>query len=48
ENWRERLSDLILEADTVIFVLSHEAARSEVCAWEVAEADRRSKRLLPV
>jgi hypothetical protein len=31
-----------------VFVLSPESARSEICAWEVEEAVRLSKRILPV
>ena len=36
------------EADTVVFVLSPTSARSEICAWEVEEATRLGKRILPV
>ncbi len=48
EDWRKRLSRLILEAETIVFVLSPESTASEVCAWEVEEAGRLSKRILPV
>ena len=48
EAWQQRLGNLILEADTVVFVLSPSSARSEVCAWEVEEAAKHSKRILPV
>ena len=48
EDWKKRLGDLILHADTVVFALSPSSARSETCAWEVAEAVRLSKRILPV
>src|SRR5262249_7967915 len=48
EKWKQRLSNLISEADTVVFVLSPTLARSEVCAWEVEEATRLGKRILPV
>jgi TPR repeat protein len=48
EKWKERLGNLISEADTVVFVLSPTSARSEVCAWEVEEATRLGKRILPV
>src|SRR4249920_2192283 len=48
EKWQERLGTLILEADTVVFVLSPESATSDICAWEVIEADKRAKRLIPV
>ena len=43
EAWKRRLGDLISEADTVVFVLSPDSARSETCNWEVEEAARLSK-----
>ena len=48
EDWKKRLGDLILHADTVVFALSPSSARSEICAWEVEEAVRLGKRILPV
>lgn len=48
EKWEDRLGGLIAEADTVVFVVSPEAVKSERCAWEVAQTQQRSKRLLPV
>jgi TIR domain-containing protein len=48
EDWKRRLGNLISEADTVIFVLSPASARSDICAWEVEEAARLGKRILPV
>src|SRR5262249_1170062 len=48
EAWNRRLGNLIREADTVVFVLSPTSARSEICAWEVGEAARLGKRILPV
>jgi WD40 repeat protein len=48
EEWKRRLGSLISEADTVVFVLSPSSARSEMCAWEVKEAGRLNKRILPV
>src|SRR5215813_9055532 len=48
EDWKRRLGSLIGEADTVVFVLSPTSARSEICAWEVEEATRLGKRILPV
>src|SRR6188768_1508639 len=47
EDWKRRLGNLISEADTVIFVLSPSSARSETCNWEVEEAARLNKRILP-
>ena len=48
EEWQRRLGNLIAEADTVVFVLSPSSARSEMCAWEVAEATKLAKRILPI
>jgi TIR domain len=48
EDWQARLGALIRDADTVAFVLSPASAKSEICAWEVAEAVRLNKRILPV
>ncbi len=48
EDWKRRLGNLIREADTVVFVLSPTSARSDICAWEVEEATRLGKRILPV
>jgi hypothetical protein len=39
---------LIQEADTVVFVVSPEAVKSDRCGWEVAKTAALSKRLLPV
>jgi WD40 repeat protein len=48
ENWRERLGKLILSADAVAFILTPKSAASEICAWEVEEARRLGKRILPL
>jgi len=48
EDWKRRLGNLIREADTVVFVLSPTSARSEICEWEVDEATRLGKRILPI
>lgn len=48
ENFQTRLGGLILAADTIVFVLSPSAIASQSCAWEVDEALRLSKRILPV
>jgi hypothetical protein len=39
---------LIAQSDTVVFVVSPEAVKSEQCTWEVDRALELSKRLLPV
>src|SRR5271166_5308471 len=48
EDWKTRLDALIRDADAVVFVLSPSSARSEICAWEVAQAIRLGKRIIPV
>jgi|HubBroStandDraft_5_1064220.scaffolds.fasta_scaffold15765_2 formylglycine-generating enzyme required for sulfatase activity len=48
EKWEERLGGLITQADTIVFVVSPEAVKSDRCAWEVDRAVAQSKRLLPV
>jgi hypothetical protein len=48
EEWRVRLGQLILEADTVVFILTPQSATSEICKWEVDEAVRLNKRIVPV
>ena len=48
EDWEKRLGDLILIADTVVFVLSPDSVQSPVCQWEVDEATRLNKRIIPV
>lgn len=48
EAWKERLGRLIVECDTLVFVLSPDSVASEVCAWEISEARRLSKRIIPV
>ncbi|MCB1738804.1 MAG: toll/interleukin-1 receptor domain-containing protein [Gammaproteobacteria bacterium] len=47
EDWKARLGALIADADTIVFILSPASARSDICAWEVEEAHRLSKRILP-
>jgi WD40 repeat protein len=48
EDWRRRLGSLIRDAETVVFVFSPSSARSETCGWEVEEAARLGKRIVPV
>src|SRR6266487_2285314 len=48
EPWEERLGGLIEQSDTVVFVVSPEAVKSERCTWEVDRTIELSKRLLPV
>lgn len=48
EVFQDRLGEMILGCDTVVFILSTEFASSKICAWEVAEAARLAKRMLVV
>ena len=48
EDWSARLAAMIVSADAVVCLLSPEFAGSKVCAWELGEAERLGKRLLPV
>jgi TIR domain len=48
ENWEKRLGGLIEQSDTVVFVVSPGAVKSERCVWEVERTIELSKRLLPV
>jgi WD40 repeat protein len=49
EEFRDRLSELIRECDTVAFVISPDSVDPKsFCTWEIAEADRYSKRMIPV
>jgi TIR domain len=47
EDWEARLGGLIAQSDTVVFVVSPEAVKSDRCAWEVNRTIELSKRLLP-
>src|SRR5215475_6433888 len=48
EPWEDRLEGLIMQSDTVVFVITPEAVKSERCTWEVERTLELSKRLLPV
>lgn len=48
EDWKQRLSELILACDTVVFILTDASANSDICAYEAAEAERLGKRMLAV
>jgi formylglycine-generating enzyme required for sulfatase activity len=48
EDWERRLGGLITQSDTVVFVVSPEAVKSERCTWEVDRTIELSKRLLPI
>jgi hypothetical protein len=48
EDWKRRLGTLIRAADAVVFVLTPASAGSDICKWEVGEAVRLGKRIMPV
>src|SRR5215472_9992121 len=48
EEWEARLGGLIEQSDTLVFVVSPEAIKSDRCVWEVDKTLALSKRLLPV
>src|SRR5262245_48006465 len=48
EPWEVRLGGLIEQCDTVVFVVSPEAVKSDRCVWEVERTIDLSKRLLPI
>lgn len=48
EDWRGRLDALIGTADAVVFLMSPNSVRSDVCAWEIHLAGKLGKRLVPV
>ena len=48
EDWEARLGGLIHEADTVVYVVSPEAVKSERCSWEIDKTLALSKRLIPL
>jgi hypothetical protein len=48
EKWEAHLGQMILEADTIVFILTPASVQSEVCHWEVDQALLRRKRIVPV
>lgn len=48
EDWKARLGALIASAEKVVFLISPGSVASDVCAWEVDEAERQGKSILPV
>ena len=48
EDWWGRIEELIGRADTVVFVLSPDAVKSEVTLKEVAHAASLNKRFAPI
>jgi WD40 repeat protein len=48
ENWWQRIEALIVQADTIVFVISPDAVKSTICQQEVAFAQSLNKRLAPI
>lgn len=49
EPWQDRLRSLIIKADAIAFVLSPDSVDPKsVCDWELNEAERLQKRIIPV
>jgi WD40 repeat protein len=48
EDWEARLGGLIQSADTIVFIITPTAVKSERCAWEVEHAAKLGKRLIPI
>lgn len=48
EEWKPRLRKLIQSADVILFALSPASASSEVCQWEIEEAEKLNKKIIPV
>jgi len=48
EDWWQRIEALIVQADTIVFVLSPDAVASDICQREVKFAASLNKRLAPI
>lgn len=48
EDWWQRIKNLIVEADTVIFILSPDYVSSPICNKEIEFAASRNKRFAPI
>lgn len=46
--WQERLGELIARADVVAFLISPDSIASPHCEWELNEAERTGKKVLPI
>lgn len=47
-DWQERLSDMIRSVDTMVIVLTPGWINSKMCQWELQEALRQNKRIIPL
>ena len=48
EDWKNRLRGLIASAEKVALLVSPDSVLSDICAWEVDEAERQAKPVFPV
>jgi WD40 repeat protein len=48
EEWWERIEALIVQSDTVVFIISPDAVKSSICEKEVTFAQSLNKRLAPI
>jgi formylglycine-generating enzyme required for sulfatase activity len=48
QDWERELLGFIRHVDTVIFIVSSNALKSKICAWEVEQVRLHAKRLAPV
>lgn len=48
EDWEIRLGGLIHQADTIIFIISPKAIKSDRCVWEIDRAFAEMKRVFPL
>lgn len=46
--WRSRITAALSEAEAVVFVLTDSSAEAIECEWEIIEAQRLGKRVIPV
>ncbi|MEL7283545.1 MAG: TIR domain-containing protein, partial [Pseudomonadota bacterium] len=47
EDWRARLRELIAGSEVIVFLVSEASTQSEICQWEIDEAQRLGKRIFP-
>jgi hypothetical protein len=46
--WKHRVQTLLSSVDAVVFVLTDDSAEAIECEWEISEAQRQGKRVVPV
>jgi len=46
--WLKEVYAAIEEADTFVFILSADAALSEICRMEIEHAEKNNKRIIPI